>query len=109
LGKRGEVAAVKYLKKQGYKIINRNYRGHHGEADIIALDKEVLVFVEVKTRTNVNFGLPCEAVGYEKQSTYIELAKEYIYIFKLEDKDVRFDIIEILNNEINHIKDAFQG
>jgi putative endonuclease len=109
LGKRGEIEAVKYLKKQGYKIIDKNYRAQKNEADIIAYENNVLVFIEVKTRTNENYGRPCEAVGLKKQNGYIEIAKEYIYKNKLEDIDVRFDIIEILNNEINHIKNAYNA
>jgi putative endonuclease len=109
LGKRGEVTAAKFLKKSGYIVVCENYRSLSGEADLIAYDKNALVFIEVKTRSNENFGLPCEAVGHEKQSRYIKIAKEYIYKNRLEEVDVRFDIIEILNDKINHIKNAFQN
>jgi len=108
LGKRGEIAAANYLKKSGYKIIERNYRAKCGEADIIALYDDTIIFIEVKTRSSCEYGLPCEAVNRHKQKTYIDIAKEYIYIKKLENINIRFDIIEVLKGKVNHIINAFQ-
>ena len=66
IGKKGETVAVRYLKKQGYRIVEQNYRSKVGEIDIIARDKQSLVFVEVKTRTNEKFGLPETSITQEK-------------------------------------------
>ena len=66
IGKIGEEAATKFLKKLGYKIIKRNYKNYYGEIDIIAKEKSCTVFVEVKTRTSINYGYASEAVDYRK-------------------------------------------
>lgn len=117
-GKKGELSACKYLKKKGYKILERNYTTTVGEIDIIAEDKGVLVFVEVKTRKNEKFGLPREAVGFFKQRKYNQVAMQYIKANDLFNIACRFDVIEIIdkiNNEkcnhvkelLNHIENAF--
>ena len=108
IGKIGEKIAVEYLRKCGYKIIETNFFARHGEIDIIAKDKKYYVFVEVKTRTNLSFGNPVEAVDKYKQNHIYKSAKYYLYINKLEEKFVRFDVIEVFisknNYKINHIK-----
>jgi putative endonuclease len=103
----GENLASKYLKKNKYRIAERNFECFAGEIDIIAYDKKTLVFVEVKSRQNERFGLPREAVGYYKQRVYSKAALHYITVNRLFKLDARFDVIEILNGEINHIKNAF--
>lgn len=70
LGKEGEDFAADYLQKQGYEIIDRNFECKQGEIDIIAKDKNEYVFIEVKTRQNLHYGMPCEAVNERKQSIY---------------------------------------
>ncbi len=107
LGKLGEGKAEKYLKKKGYKILERNYKNKIGEVDLIAQDGEYLVFIEVKTRSSEKYGMPSEAVNREKQRKYGLLAKSYLSFNDKLDSPVRFDVIEIENNEINHILDAF--
>lgn len=107
LGRQGEVKACEYLEKQGYKILEKNYKTHVGEADIIAKDKDCTVFIEVKTRSNENFGRPCEAVTKEKQQKYLLIAKEYALKHNIFENEMRFDVIEIENGEINHILNAF--
>ncbi len=107
LGNRGEDIAEQYLKKQGYKILEKQYRCPRGEADLIAETGHWLIFIEVKTRTNINFGLPCEAVDFRKQKKYIQIAEWYLTNKNCFDKYVRFDIIEILGNEINHLKGVY--
>ena len=67
LGKLGEDIISNYIQKQGYKILERNFECSQGEIDIIAKNKNELVFIEVKTRSNTNFGTPSEAVDYKKQ------------------------------------------
>ena len=106
LGEAGEKRAVKYLKSSGYKILERNYKNPFGEVDIIASKEDVVAFIEVKTRLSENYGAPSEAVGRSRKNRYIQAAKYYFYGKEI-DKTVRFDIIEILHGEINHIENAF--
>jgi len=101
----GEELAAQYLKKNKYKIVERNYKNKIGEIDIIASQKKTIVFVEVKARTTDAYGLPCEAVNSTKQRKIRLVAEEYLKTHKAED--IRFDVIEVLDGEINHIADAF--
>ncbi len=107
LGSSGEKLAEKYLKKQKYKILETNYTTHVGEIDIIAKDGEYIVFLEVKTRTTDLFGVPSEAVNREKQRKYGKVAQEYLIKTNNTDSPCRFDVIEVVNKEINHIINAF--
>jgi len=108
LGRIGEKSAGKYLRKKGYKIIEKNYTTKIGEVDLIALYGDLLVFIEVKTRSSMAYGNPGDAVDYHKQRKYVLLAKEYLMVKKeYREKPVRFDVVEILNGEINHIESAF--
>ena len=106
LGKAGERQALRYLKRCGYKILERNYKNPFGEVDIIASKGETVAFIEVKTRLNENYGSPSEAVDSRRRQKYIKAAKYYFYGKQI-DVTVRFDIIEILHGEINHIENAF--
>ena len=106
LGKRGENAAARYLKRSGYKILERGYKNPFGEVDIIASKGEVIAFIEVKTRLNENYGAPSEAVDRKRREKYIRAAEYYFYGKQI-DFVVRFDIIEILHDELNHIENAF--
>lgn len=108
IGKLGENLATKYLQKSGYTIIDRNFRCKQGEIDIIAKYKQEIIFIEVKTRTNLNYGNPAEAVTQIKQK-HIERATEYyIYRNNLYKSFIRIDIIEVYIKKdkyrINHIK-----
>ena len=107
LGAKGEKTVVKYLKKQGYTVLEKNYKTRLGEIDVIVKKDETIIFVEVKTRTSDTYGRPSEAVGYEKQRKYVKVAQEYLLKNKLLSQKCRFDVIEIINDEINHIIDAF--
>ncbi|MCF0124315.1 MAG: YraN family protein [Clostridia bacterium] len=113
IGKNGEDMACRYLEEKNYKIIERNYRCKKLEVDIIAKDMEQneIVFIEVKTRSNLKYGNPAESVFNKKQTNIILAAKYYIYINKIINFPIRFDVIEvfILKNDykINHIKGAF--
>ena len=108
LGKIGEELAVEYLEKNKYQIIKRNFYCRQGEIDIIAKDKEEIVFIEVNTRSNINFGKPSEAVNHIKQKHIYKSAKYYLYKTNSLDMLIRFDVIEVLIEEgrfnINHIK-----
>lgn len=95
LGKYGEDVATRFLLQKDYKIIERNFRCRQGEIDIIAKDKEKLVFVEVKTRSNFNFGLPVEAVDRNKISHILKSAKVYLKLKNIKNTLIRFDVIEV--------------
>lgn len=106
LGFFGESKAAAYLKRQGYKILQRNFRCPFGEVDVIAQKGEVLAFIEVKTRTSDLFGAPNEAVGRDRQARYKNCARFYFSGREI-DCTVRFDIVEVTKNGINHIENAF--
>lgn len=109
-GNKGEEIALKHLQENGYRILEKNWRFGHLEVDIIASDKQFLIFVEVKTRHSQFFGNPEMAVNYKKQKFLAKAAAYYIRSKRF-DGEVRFDIISIILNkkitEIEHIKDAF--
>ena len=98
-GKIGEDIAVRYLEKIGYKILDRNFECKQGEIDIIALDKEEIVFVEVKTRASALYGLPKEAVNIIKKKHIYKSAEFYTYLHNLEDSPIRIDVIEIYRKQ----------
>ncbi len=107
----GEDAAEKELKKQGYSVIERNFRCRHGEIDIIAEHGGAIVFVEVKTRSNRSFGAPASSIDSRKKRHIIMTAKHYIEVRGISDRDARFDVVSIeLNGDapaVEVIKDAF--
>lgn len=110
LGKQGEEEAVIFLEKNGYTILERNWRYNNIEIDIIAANKDFVVFIEVKTRTSINWGTPEESVNSKKIRRIVVAADYYIQENNY-NLPVRFDIISILNKgqnfEIKHIDDAF--
>ena len=105
----GEDIAAKYLIENGYKILERNYRGIGFEIDIICSTSTEIVFVEVKTRKNGSYGRPSEAVNKNKQDRIIRGAMKYVYDKKLHNAKVRFDVVEVYLDEkkIVQNKDAF--
>lgn len=94
-GNKGEDLACQFLKEQGYKILERNYRIRGGEIDIVAKDKDYLVFVEVKARYSHKFGLPIEAITPWKLKALLKSALFYIQKIKWGDKGYRIDLISI--------------
>ncbi|MDE5548747.1 MAG: YraN family protein [Clostridia bacterium] len=106
-GIEGENLAVEYLKKSGYKILERNFSNRTGEIDIIAQDGKYIVFVEVKTRENTQFGMPIESVTIQKARKIIRTAECYLLYKKKQNSLCRFDVIEVLRGEVNHIKNAY--
>ena len=112
LGREGEEIAEKFLKKKGYKLIERNYRCKSGEVDLIVLDHKVIVFVEVKTRSDHSFGSPFEAVEARKQSKMIAAARVFLHERSLHQRDARFDVIGISwpggKPIIEHVENAFE-
>jgi putative endonuclease len=112
LGKEGERLAEEYLKKKGYKLVERNYRCSMGELDLIVLDRRVVVFVEVKTRTGHGFGSPFEAVEFHKQHKMIQVAQYFLTEKRLHQRDARFDVVGISwpggDPVVEHIENAFE-
>lgn len=110
-GKKGEDIAAVYLRKKGYRIVERNYRCRYGEIDIIAMDAGDIVFVEVKSRKSESFGSPEEAVGIVKQKKISNVALNYLQEKEITDHNARFDIVTVRlipeGNRINIIRDAF--
>lgn len=110
IGDKGEDLARKYLESKGYRIVAGNYKIRSGEIDIIAYDKDILVFIEVKTRTSNSYGYAYEAVDYKKQKKIIKTSLYYMNKNSLNDIQMRYDIIEVYLRkeiEINHIENAF--
>lgn len=112
LGKSGEDTAVGLLKKNGYKIIVRNYKSKLGEIDIIAKDKDTYCFIEVKTRHSDRFGMPSEAVLKSKQRQISKAALMFLKQNNLLDKKARFDVVSIIYSKdrprLDLIKNAFE-
>jgi putative endonuclease len=112
LGREGERVAERYLKKKGYTLVERNYRCRGGEVDLIVLDRRVIVFVEVKTRTDHGFGNPLEAVEPRKQRRMIHAARFFLHEKRLHQRDARFDVVGIswpgVEPEVEHIQNAFE-
>ena len=108
VGKFGEDEAVKYLKQKGYKIIDRNFRCKRGEIDIIALDNDEIVFIEIKARISLKYGLPAEAVTKNKLKHIYRTAEYYLYTRNVLNENTRIDVIEVYikNNQviIKHLK-----
>lgn len=110
IGTTFEQIAVKYLIEQGYSIIETNFQCRTGEIDIIAKDKEYLVFLEVKYRTNTDIGLPQEAVDLRKIKKISRTAQYYMLMKKISmETPCRFDVVTILNKDITLIKNAFEA
>lgn len=102
-GIKGEQIAQNFLEKNGYSILNVNWRFEQKEVDIIALDDKLLVFVEVKTRKNKQFGFPEDAVDYRKQDFLKTAAAAYMEEHP-EYNEVRFDILSIILRNDKHIE-----
>jgi len=110
LGKKGEQLAVDFLLKNGYKIIERNYRFDKAEVDIIAKKNNLLAIIEVKTRSTSNFGNPQDFVKPKQIQRLVKAVDEYVNVNGL-DVEVQFDIIAIVkeknNFKIEHLENAF--
>jgi len=113
LGRWGEERATEYLSHKGLSVLERNYHCPLGEIDIIAQQDDVLIFIEVKTRRSMCFGLPAEAVTFKKQMRYFKIAQYYMKENGIKDINCRFDVVEVILNrdgscQFNHIINAFQ-
>ncbi|MBU1726035.1 MAG: YraN family protein [Candidatus Omnitrophica bacterium] len=111
LGRAGEELAAGFLESKGYRILRRNFKNKLGEIDIIATEKEVYCFVEVKTRQSDKFGCPFEAVIASKQAQISKAALSYLKENRLLDKKARFDVVSVIYSQgasrVELIKDAF--
>ena len=114
LAKRGEDLAAQILAEKGYEIIERNYRFSHGEIDIVAIDPKdgCTVFVEVKSRQNLEFGEPEYSITKNKQKQVRKMAELYLFDKGITEIDCRFDVFAILfedlnNPQVNHYENAF--
>ncbi|MFR4808557.1 MAG: YraN family protein, partial [Peptostreptococcus anaerobius] len=106
IGRLGEDAVAYYLEKNGYEVLDRNYRTARGEIDIIFSDGDYLVFGEVKTRNSLYFGRPCQAVDINKKIRIVNTAKNFIVKNNFYDMNIRFDVFEFYykSRKILHIK-----
>ncbi len=116
LGRMGEDLAAAYLQKKGYRLLERNYRCRLGEIDIIAVDGDILVFIEVRCRSSVQFGFPQESVRRFKQARVRKIAQYYLQgagARLAKAGRMRFDVLALLFNRdnelyrIEHIQNAF--
>jgi putative endonuclease len=111
LGRRGERAAEKYLRRNGYRIVARNFRASGAEIDLVAMDGEVLLFVEVKTRRSREAGAPEEAVDERKQKRMRRAAEAFATRYRADDTEMRFDIVAVDASgkrlEIELLRNAF--
>ena len=113
IGNNGEDIAAAYLESKDWIVLDRNYFFEKAEVDIVATDRNYIVFVEVKTRSGTYFGRPEEYVTPEKEKNIKKAAEAWIYERKMETAVVRFDIISIVQKgneapEITHFEDAFR-
>jgi putative endonuclease len=114
LGVRGEKLAAQYLRRKGFKILYRNFRGRTGgEIDLVCRDRDTLVFVEVKTRTREDFGRPLEAVNRKKEHRISMGALAWLRLLGNPDIFFRFDVVEVIiapseAPKIELIRNAFQ-
>ena len=114
-GKKGEQAAASFLKKQGYRILKKNFSVSIGEIDLIAEHKDVLVFIEVKSRTDHSFGHPSMAVTRARQKKIVQTAQVFLMKHPIKGRQVRFDVVSILPGKedpdslrVEVLQDAFR-
>ncbi len=108
-GRKGEIIVCDFLTKNGYQILEKNYRYHHKEVDIIAAKGHDLVFVEVKTRSNEHYGRGIEAIRETKMRNMISVARYYLHQNRLHNVNVRFDVASFENKKLCYIEDAFRS
>lgn len=108
-GKYGEKLALRHLKLKGYSILEENYTNKIGEIDIICRSEDILIFAEVKSRSNLKYGYPREAVDQKKQRKIRRVSSLYLLEKNLKNIQFRYDVLEVdLNTEkVNHIENGF--
>lgn len=114
IGNYGEDIADTFLRNNGYTILKRNYRNRFGEIDLICSKKDILSFIEIKTRYSTSFGSPCESINYKKRKNIIFMSKFFLTENNIHNYFVRYDILEIFlnlnsdNHKIIFTTDAFR-
>lgn len=108
-GREYEEKARVYLEKRDIKVIEQNFYGSYGEIDLIAIDKDTLIFIEVKYRQNTRYGMPHEAIDRKKAYKIYLTAKEFIKKNRFENEKIRFDAILFLGEKIQWLKNIFWG
>ena len=110
-GNWGEDAAAEFLEQKGYTIVDRNYTCSYGEIDIIAQNRDGIVFVEVKSRRSLKYGRPAMAVTKEKQAKIRKSAFSFLRTRKAYYRHIRFDVIEVVSlygsTMVNHLEGCF--
>lgn len=114
IGDRGEDLAASHLEEVGYRVLERNYHFERNEVDLVCLDPEQggeIVFVEVKTRSGMDYGAPEASITEEKKQSLIEVARAYLHERQLEGAPARFDVVTVVltdeGPEISHYENAF--
>ena len=112
-GREGESAAIAFLKKKGYRILEKNFRSKVGEIDIIAEQAGAIIFVEVKARADHEFGHPFEALTPAKQKKIIQTARSFLARKRISDRPMQFDVVALTADpsgswKIEHLENAFQ-
>lgn len=112
-GQDGEQRALAFLREKGFAILATNYRSRVGEIDIIARKRNLIAFIEVKTRLSARYGYPEEAIDKKKARRMIQTAKQFLVSRRLFEKtDIRFDVLAVLRKEngfeIEHFTNAFR-
>lgn len=108
IGATAEDRAAAYLEAHGYRIVERNFRTRMGELDIVARDRDVLVFVEVRSRRTAEYGSALETVGWRKQRKVTKMAARYLAYRRPRFQECRFDVVAITGGDIVLVKDAWR-
>ena len=108
-GKKFEKLAAKYFEQQDYKILEQNWRSGHKEIDLIIQKDNLLVFVEVKSAYTNKYGHPSERVDKKKISNITNCAQDYLIVNKIENYDLRFDVVTFTNGQLEHYPNAFEA
>lgn len=112
LGGQGEKIALDYLQNKGYKLVTQNYHNYIGEIDLIMKVSETLVFVEVKTKTEHEYGNPFDMIDSRKQKKLVQCVRAYLQKYKLQENEVRIDAIAVVMDiwgnklKIEHVENA---
>lgn len=108
VGSRYEEAAAAFLQKQGFRVLEKNFRCRQGEIDLVCREGKTLVFTEVKYRSDASWGSPFEAVGFRKQEKIRRTALFYLCRYGYpENMPCRFDVVGITGDNIQLIRNAF--
>jgi putative endonuclease len=109
IGQRYEKQAARFFEREGYEILERNWRSGRKEIDLIVRSKRELVFVEVKAALSQRYGHPAERVDQKKQAHLIEAARHYMVEKEISDLDVRFDVVTFSEGKLEHFPGAFMA